>query len=69
MPYCHSVHYPNKLNNLRMRRKKSTLSTALANSKGQFREKIEWDTLPWHRENKNVCFNFCLGYQKFHSAY
>jgi hypothetical protein len=46
------MHSPNKLNELRMRRKKPPLSTRPANLKRQFHEKIEWGILPWLRESK-----------------
>ncbi len=36
------MHSPNKINGLRMRRKKSPLSTRHGKFKGQFYEKIEW---------------------------
>jgi hypothetical protein len=46
------VHSPNKLNELRMRRKKLHFHQGLANLMGQFHEKFEWGTMPWLRKNK-----------------
>ncbi len=50
--HCHSAHSPNKLRNeLRMRSKKSVISTSLDNLGRQFHEKIEGDTIPWLSNN------------------